>query len=118
MLFVEFSDVELFTIFNIDCGAAIEGAIRSESREPTPSEAKSIRKLSGVNAWQLRPRQRTGKVVDFDTESRKDLEDKRDKERRARVEQLCGIIKSNEYLDELEENNTPICSLLPPPQWI
>lgn len=112
------SEIEWFEIFNIDCGAAIRGAVKAEGRLPTQEEEKSIRKLSGVDLWHFRPRQRTGKVVDFDTLSREELERERDKERRERVAQLEKIIQSDAYLDQLEADDIPICELLPPPKWV
>lgn len=109
--------VREFSFFNINCGAALEGYIRSQGREPTPQERASINRLYNTELWHFRGVQRTGKVVDPNTLTRSQVERLQARERRDRVEKLAAAC-TEEKLAELEAADASITDLLPPPRWI
>lgn len=112
------SDIELFQAFNVDCGAALDNAIRKgENREPTQEEEERIAQLRGQDLWHFRPTQRTGKVVDFDALTPEELARKRDRERRARVERMAELMTPQKE-EELAASDASVTSLLDPPEWV
>ena len=94
------TDIQIFEIFNWDLGV-----LMGDDR------------LVGANLYELRPRQRSGKVIDWDTISPEELGRIRGDERRARVEKMAELC-TPEKLDELERLDKSPCSLLDPPEFI
>lgn len=120
----QFSDFELFTIFNIDMGEAYENIVktggeyidRSTNKKPTTEQKKTIVRLSGVNLWHFRPRQRSDKTINWEALDPTELAEKQREERAARAKQLMEL--TPQKLKELEYAGKSITSLLPPPKWI
>ena len=66
----QFSDLELFRMFNIDIGAGLVDCVRRErvnNREFAKKLAVVAREAKGKMLWHETPRQKSGIVENFDT---------------------------------------------------
>lgn len=126
----QFSEVELFGIFNIDLGDALLGgmfaSLRAGGELPTYEEYKKALNLRGHSLWHFRAKQRTSKVEDLEAMDPKELARKRRREQSARVEQMAALVTpqmaaewdatDGEYVPpELEDG---LAEQLSPPEWL
>lgn len=87
----QISEVEMFSMFNIDCGVAAGYAAKSLS------DLDNAKKLEGVKLWKAEPIQRTGaQITNKKAKKREDMNDTKNPKRVARVEQLRKIYEACE----------------------
>lgn len=108
----EFTDAELFTMFNIDCGQLVEAT--NEQVDPELRiEGDELTKLYGVDLWDVRfPRK--SKVADPSAMDADELRRCQRAERAERIEQLAAMADN---LEQWENDDISITELLPPPKY-
>lgn len=108
----EFTDAELFTMFNVDCGELVD-ATNDQVDDNLRIEGEELEALRGKDLWDVRF-VRHGKVVDPTAMSYEDLKREQKRERRERIQQLEAMAND---LDRWEAEDISICDLLPPPKY-
>ena len=93
------TDIQIFEMFNWDLGALM-----------------GMDRLVGANLYELRPRQRSGKVIDWEALSPEELSRIRGDERRARVERMVELCTEDKLI-ELERLDISPCDLLEKPEY-
>lgn len=126
----EFTDVQLFSMFNIDIGEALLGGILAQGRWPSRKEWDDCLKLRGHDLWHFRASQRTSMVLDLEAMDPKELARKRRKEQAARAESMAALVTPQmaELMaaedDETGDFDPPegmedgLCEMIDPPIWL
>lgn len=108
------SDLELFTMFQVDVGELVINSKLRRGEEVT----KEDKALIGTDLWYFTQRQRTGKVVDFDTDSPEEFKRMQKQEQAERAELLAALASDDMVMDYLEKFDISLTELLPPPKHV
>lgn len=107
----EFTDAELFTMFNVDCGQLV-AATNDQVDESLRIEGEDLTPLYGVDLWDARfPRKGRFNV---DSVSPEELRRLQRAERAERVNRLAELASN---LEQMEADDVPICELIEAPKY-